>query len=183
MALTKEQAQDLRQQLLAIKPGKTGRYLYCAAGADGDPVLLVNRRVIPHTQARQLRRNARRKVFSRGTIERSSDRTHFIFRTDEPVDRMARHLRTFFGQTIPQLRRSAIISTAPSTEDDHQQSADSLQRQLADLHRSVREGEHQIQAQEDVVAEHAAQIAELQDTLFVRATTREQATLEYLLLH
>jgi len=175
MALTKEQAQNLREQLRLLKPGNAGRYLYCAAGADGDPVLLVHRRVIPRTETRRLRQTARRKIFSRGTVECSDDRSHYVFRTSEPVDRMERHLRTFFGPSIPRLRRSRILSAVEVSEVEDTADAGEIRRRLEELHLSVRDNERHIYLQEDAVAGLSSQVEELEDKLFVRPATREKA--------
>lgn len=174
MALSKEQAQQLRDQLKQVKPGRAGRYLYCAAGADGDPVLLVHRRIIPRGEAQKLRRTAQRKLFSRGTVECSDDRTHYLFRTDEPVDRMERHLRTFFGAAVPKLKRSRILS-AEALADDPTQPAETLEAALEALYQTQRETERLIQQQEDVLVACEARVEEVQSALLVRSSTRQEA--------
>ena len=106
--LEADEARALFKAFKAITPGKSFQFAYIEAGADGRPMLLVDRRNVSEA-ARTARRDAKKKKMCRGTVSLKPDRTGYRFETDTDLPRFALHLVRYFGKAVPRLRRSDIV--------------------------------------------------------------------------
>jgi len=101
-----EQYMELKKNMkIALR--RNCEFLYCPKGQDGEPVLLIGKR-IPHTVRVTLRKTARKKIIVLGEVGNHNGRLEF--RTDAQQRMLKKHLVTIFGRRIPQLKKAQIIS-------------------------------------------------------------------------
>ena len=94
-------------------------FFYCAAGEDGMPVLLAQPEEVDARAVLRVVRQARRKVFVRGIVERAVDDGALLFRTEGDT-----HVAQFVADLdvldafIPGLKlaRVDLIEDAPAEE-------------------------------------------------------------------
>ncbi|MFT5679468.1 MAG: hypothetical protein ACI8RZ_000372 [Myxococcota bacterium] len=115
--MEKPVADELRARCLkARKSKKPHRFFYCQVSANGNPVLLVGRRLMP-TEIRDLRRNAQKKKFLTGVVQGEGSR--LVFRAEEPGKRLILHLQRYFGKQVPLLKQALVLGLEdPLPEED-----------------------------------------------------------------
>ena len=113
-------------------------FFFCAAGEDGEPVLLIGKRI--QAQVKAVRKAAKERKFVRGKL--SVENKKLTFHADKPGDtRFARALRETFGKEFPPLKGAVIV---PLTEADTQESLkDELKAEVArrEARREAREAQ------------------------------------------
>jgi hypothetical protein len=98
-------------------------FFYCAGDENGDPVLTIDKQVT--SAAAKIRKTATIKQFAMGTVQYGHGPTPcFVLDTAKPP-KLERHLQTFFGKGVPELKKAAIYTrkewdenSKPLTDDD-----------------------------------------------------------------
>lgn len=104
--MTGEQIQALTYNAKRVLRGRDREFLYCPAGPNGMPVLIIDRRI--RDQRRALRKTARKKVFVSGEVGNHDGKLEF--RTEKPLDKFKKDLKLRLGKYSPHLRRAQVIS-------------------------------------------------------------------------
>lgn len=108
MPLSKEDLEALKKTFRAVK-SRPCPFLYCVAGPEGEPVLMVDKRKLDPKEARSLKRGAKKKQFARGTVYKDSDENRYVFTTLKAAPTLfEKHLRTVFAQAVPALRKADV---------------------------------------------------------------------------
>ncbi len=103
--MTPEAILILRRDLSVIKE-RPWRFIYCPAGPDGFPTLLLARKRLPTAQVAELVRWGRSRTLVRGTIARGSE--GLVLRADADDPAWLLGLRDFFGPMIPELAQARL---------------------------------------------------------------------------
>ncbi|MFT5679467.1 MAG: hypothetical protein ACI8RZ_000371 [Myxococcota bacterium] len=103
--MTPEAILILRRDLSTITE-KPWRFVYCPAGPDGFPTLLLARKRLPTAQVAELMRWGRSRILVRGTLVRRGGRLIISSNADDPVWFVG--LRDFFGPMIPELAEARL---------------------------------------------------------------------------
>ena len=103
--MTPVQIQSLRRDLTAIGE-RPWRFVYCPAGTDGFPVLLLARKRLPVRELAVLMQWARSRTLVRGTIVRSQGR--LVLTANAPDVGWFVGLRDFFGPMISELAEARL---------------------------------------------------------------------------
>lgn len=110
MALSKEDMATLKKDLMAVRGKKVGFFLYCAGGADGDPVLMVSKKKISKKELSNLKMTARKKKFVQGDLlyqpKPEGGESVFYFLGDKPSALFQKHIKTFFSKAFSKLKKS-----------------------------------------------------------------------------
>ena len=107
--MTRDELRTLRRALAILREPR--RFFYCPEGADGFPVLLVNRRLQPR-QLLAVRRWAKTKIFIRGRVERVGESLLFIPDGTRHIDLLAQDLAGFFTENLPGVTPMRLLSVA-----------------------------------------------------------------------
>jgi hypothetical protein len=108
MPLSKEELESLKKTFRAVK-AKPCPFLYCVAGPEGEPVLMVDRRKLDPQEVRALKRGAKKKLFARGTVLKDAGEGRYVFSTLKAAPALfEKHLRTVFAQAVPGLRKADV---------------------------------------------------------------------------
>lgn len=85
-------------------------FFYCAAGAEGLPLLLADAESIPPDQIRGAIHGARRKVFVQGRVERAASDGALLFRVRQAgnAQQFVSDLGGILDEMIPGLRFSRV---------------------------------------------------------------------------
>lgn len=85
-------------------------FFYCAAGAAGAPLLLVDAESIPAAVRRDAILSARRKVFVQGRVERAGAGGTLVFRAQDAsgTDQLITDLDGILDEMIPGLRFARV---------------------------------------------------------------------------
>lgn len=102
--LSKEEVEELKTALAAVKKGVRREFAYIEKGLNGDPVLMVGRRI--KKEQVKAKRKAGRPCM--GTVTLKDDKKGYIFTVDKSHPKFQKHLMTFFGKVIPKLKKSDI---------------------------------------------------------------------------
>jgi hypothetical protein len=107
MPLSREQIAELKMWTKrALK--KELKFFYCMAGADREPVLVIDKRI--RSQVVTIRKTAKKKIFVRGTVGNYDG--NLAFRTERPdKGKFKKNLKIYFGRSIPLLKKAQVIST------------------------------------------------------------------------
>jgi hypothetical protein len=108
MPLSREQIAELKMWTKrALK--KELKFFYCMAGADREPVLVIDKKIVP-TQIKAIKQTAKKKIFVRGTVGNYDG--NLAFRTERPdKGKFKKNLKIYFGRSIPLLKKAQVIST------------------------------------------------------------------------
>ena len=118
MALEKEEIDNLKADLKKVYSKAQGQFLYCPAGKNGDPILVLSAKKITMTQVKEVREKAKVKTFVRGRIalEAGQNGKELVFYTKtDPPGKLVKHVKQFFGRSVTKLKNcccSASVVTA-----------------------------------------------------------------------
>ena len=103
MAIEKEEVDKLKSELKKIYSKAGGQFLYCPAGKNGDPILVLSAKKITMDQVKIVREKAKVKTFIRGRIvlEAGKAGKELVFYTkQDPPGKLVKHVNQFFGRSV-----------------------------------------------------------------------------------
>ncbi|MCA9568881.1 MAG: hypothetical protein KC656_13625, partial [Myxococcales bacterium] len=112
MPLEKEDIERLRGACRLAKK-KPMKFFYCQEGADGDPVLLIGRRI--KEEAKEVRLAAKKKHFVHGTVELDPEEDVLQLKSNKEYKPFEKHLRTWFRK-VKALADAKIVVEARDDE-------------------------------------------------------------------
>ena len=125
MALSKEDMATLKKDLMAVRGKKVGFFLYCAGGADGDPVLMVSKKKIQKRELSNLKMTARKKKFVQGDLlyqpKPGGGESVFYFLGDKPSALFQKHIKTFFAKAFAKLKKSVFELSEEGQQEEARQ--------------------------------------------------------------
>jgi len=175
--MNEAQTKAMRRTLLRAATRSAERpyhFFYCQEAGNGEPALLVGKRLTPG-DIRAIRRAAKKKKFVRGIVYGDSGRLTFKAR-DPSAGQFPRKLRLFFGARVRSLKKARVIGfeednftdepDAPSEEtlaplgesesDEQRAAAEALEAartQLDGAQESADQAQRAVQAAEDMLSE------------------------------
>ncbi|MGC6507195.1 MAG: hypothetical protein ACON4U_02220 [Myxococcota bacterium] len=111
MALEKEEIDNLKADLKKVYSKAQGQFLYCPAGKNGDPILVLSAKKITMTQVKEVREKAKVKTFVRGRIalEAGQSGKELVFYTKtDPPGKLVKHVKQFFGRSVTKLKKAVF---------------------------------------------------------------------------
>ena len=114
MPLSKQTSKAMIATCRQVK-ARPFQFFYCLGGVTGEPELLIGRRL--SSEARELRKSAKKRRFVRGEVARVDGRLQF--RTDTPdAAKFKKNLKRYFGPRIPDLKRAEVVGKGEAEAED-----------------------------------------------------------------
>ena len=109
MAMSKEAIQELKNGLKLAKASKKPfQFVYCAGDENGDPKLIIAKRV--SSEKAKMRKAATKKQFASGRMEKLSKNTMAFVIEQTNAPKFKKDLQLVFGKGVPLIKKVEVMS-------------------------------------------------------------------------